>query len=128
MSTINKIIDKINSIQLEKQTCTVDFPDGTNVITDDPYAAIANYISDFLEEQQGYFTDQIVVINSDTDMFPNDDHWMTTICYSDTDHMNGFLHDFYEGQKHIKLIGFTNLESVGDWIVKNVNQEFFRKD
>lgn len=121
--TLDKLFETIAKESFGERTCIVTFPDGSQSVTKDPYAAIANYITAYLHEHELWSTDQIIVF-SDSDS----DGWETTICYGTAEGvMCGFLHDFYEGQERINLLAFTSIDNVGDAIMTDTTVDCVRK-
>lgn len=110
---IDRLLEIITNEYCGERVCIVTFPDGSQSVTKDPYASIADYITAYLHEHGLWSTDQIIVL-SDGDS----DGWDTTICYGTAEGvMRGFLHDFYEGQERINLLAFTSIDNVADAIM-----------
>lgn len=121
---IDELFETIAKESFGERVCIVTFPDGSQSVTKDPYASIADYITAYLHEHELWSTDQIIVFSDD-----ESDGWDTTICYGTAEGvMHGFLHDFYEGQKRINLLAFASIDNIADAIMTNTTVDCVRKD
>lgn len=119
---IDELFETIAKGSFGERVCIVTFPDGSQSVTKDPYASIANYITAYLHEHGLWSTDQIIVFNTG-----DNDGWDTTICYGTAEGvMRSFLHDFYEGQERINLLAFTSIDNVADAIMTGTTVDCVR--
>lgn len=108
--TLDKLYETVAEESFGEHVCIVTFPDGSQSVTTDPYSAIADYITAYLQEHKLWSIDHIIVFNDGESIKGFD----TTICYGSADGaMRGFLDDFYEGQKRINLLAFASIDDVG---------------
>ncbi len=122
--TLDELYDAVAKAAFGEHVCIVTFPDGSQSVSTDPYAAIANYITAYLHEHELWSTDHIIVFNDG-----DSDGWDTTICFGTADGtMCGFENDFYEGQKRINLLAFASIDDVGKAMMTDTTVNCVRKD
>ena len=101
------------------------FPDGSYAEGYDPYSEVETYIEEYAELHKWPLEDYVVMIKVDPD---KEGHTTTILEFNGC--FDCWTHDWYEGEKEVKLIGFCPQSSAAEtgWIMMNNKEGVYKPE